>query len=82
MQGQLDALAASCGAMTAAVAATKGGTAGLLAEADRLSRALSQVEARRQMVADFLAQYQLSPEEVRGGGAGVWCLVLGGWGRG
>jgi hypothetical protein len=67
VQAQLDALAASCGAMSSAIAGAKTSAGPLLSESERLAREAAAVEAKAGMVVQFLEQYQLTPEEVRWG---------------
>jgi DNA repair ATPase RecN len=65
VQGQLDGLSSSCGAISAALASARATASGLLADADKAGRELGALEAKRHMVEQFLDKYQLTPEEVR-----------------
>uniref|UniRef100_A0A383VY11 Conserved oligomeric Golgi complex subunit 6 n=1 Tax=Tetradesmus obliquus TaxID=3088 RepID=A0A383VY11_TETOB len=64
VQGQLDGLSSSCGAISSALSTARGTASGLLADADKAGRELGALEAKRQMVEQFLDKYQLTPEEV------------------
>ena len=64
VQGHLDALSSSCGSINQVLATTKQATAPLLSDMERLQKELDGVEHKGQLIADFLEQYQLAPEEV------------------
>jgi hypothetical protein len=64
VQGQLDSLSSSCGAISGALASARATASGLLADADKAGRELGALEAKRQLVEQFLDKYQLTPEEV------------------
>jgi hypothetical protein len=70
VQAQLDGLAAAVSSMGASVAAAKASCGPLLAESDKLAREVATVETKTGLVAQFLDQYQLTPEEVWGGSWG------------
>lgn len=74
VQRSLDLLSTSCGSITGVLSATKASSAALLGETERLQRELEGVERRAELVNQFLDQYQLKPEEVRGRGAPACCL--------
>ncbi|KAF6250612.1 component of oligomeric golgi complex 6 [Scenedesmus sp. NREL 46B-D3] len=64
VQGQLDGLTASCGAISGALSCARTAASGLLADADKAGRELAALEAKRQLVEQFLDKYQLTSEEV------------------
>jgi hypothetical protein len=64
VQGQLDGLSSSCGAISGALASARATASGLLADSDKAGRELAALEAKRQLVEQFLDKYQLTPEEV------------------
>jgi hypothetical protein len=65
VQGQLDGLSSSCSAISGALASARATASGLLADSDKAGRELAALEAKRQLVEQFLDKYQLTPEEVR-----------------
>lgn len=66
VQRNLDGLCTSCSQITTVLSNTKSSTSQLLSETERLQRDLEGVERKSQLINEFLEQYQLLPEEVRG----------------
>jgi hypothetical protein len=64
VQAQLDVLSGSCSAITSALATARVTASGLLADADKATRQLATLDAKGQLVEEFLVKYQLTPEEV------------------
>lgn len=77
VQADLEALSACCERMGGLVTASKAASADLLHDMDKLQRALAVSEKRSQLVARFLDQYQLAPQEMQ---ALQVCDWVGGWG--
>jgi hypothetical protein len=63
-EGELEALAGGCGRIAAALEAAQRSGGGLLADAERIAAELAHSRARSALVDHFLAQYQLTPQEV------------------
>lgn len=65
VQGDLDSLSSCCDRMNALVVESKAGSADLLADLDKLQRALETSRTRSVLVTQFLDQYQLSPQQMQ-----------------
>lgn len=63
-QADLDALAGSCAKINGALTSARASAGAMLVETERVARELAASETRARLVAAFLQQYQLSPDEV------------------
>uniref|UniRef100_A0A7S0RHC7 Conserved oligomeric Golgi complex subunit 6 n=1 Tax=Chlamydomonas leiostraca TaxID=1034604 RepID=A0A7S0RHC7_9CHLO len=63
VQGNLDGLSSSCGQISSILATTKTSTSQLLGEMERLQQEYEAADRKSQLVANFLEQYQLTPDE-------------------
>jgi Conserved oligomeric complex COG6 len=74
VQADLDGLSTCCERISGALSSSKQATSELLAETEKLTRALAMSTKRSQLVEKFLQQYQLSHDE-------VYALQVGARGR-